>query len=146
MTKKTKKVRKPAKPPKRSRKIDVLVANAGTGEFAPLASLTEEHFDKLFDLNVKGTLFTDADERRRINHSHRLRRERQRHACLRHLRRDQGGCSQYAANLDHGAEGPAHSLQRPKPGSDQDATGGSTATGSGPTFVAKTNAHEACPQ
>src|ERR1700721_106432 len=39
-------------------KIDILVANAGTGEFAPLASLTEEHFDKLFDLNVKGTLFT----------------------------------------------------------------------------------------
>ena len=38
--------------------IDVLVANAGTGEFAPLASLTEEHFDKLFNLNVKGTLFT----------------------------------------------------------------------------------------
>jgi NAD(P)-dependent dehydrogenase (short-subunit alcohol dehydrogenase family) len=39
-------------------KIDVLVANAGTGEFAPLASITEEYFDKLFDLNVKGTLFT----------------------------------------------------------------------------------------
>ena len=39
-------------------KFDVLVANAGFGEFAPLASLTEEHFDKLFDLNVKGTLFT----------------------------------------------------------------------------------------
>src|ERR1700674_5011454 len=37
--------------------IDILVANAGIGEFAPLASLTEEHFDKLFDLN-KGTLFT----------------------------------------------------------------------------------------
>ena len=39
-------------------KIDVLVANAGIGEFAPLATLTEEHFDKLFDLNVKGTVFT----------------------------------------------------------------------------------------
>src|SRR5467141_4554155 len=39
-------------------KIDVMVANAGTGEFAPLASLTEAHFDKLFALNVKGTLFT----------------------------------------------------------------------------------------
>jgi NAD(P)-dependent dehydrogenase (short-subunit alcohol dehydrogenase family) len=38
--------------------IDILVANAGIGEFAPLTSLTEEHFDKLFDLNVKGTLFT----------------------------------------------------------------------------------------
>jgi NAD(P)-dependent dehydrogenase (short-subunit alcohol dehydrogenase family) len=39
-------------------RIDILVANAGIGEFAPLASLTEAHFDKLFDLNVKGTLFT----------------------------------------------------------------------------------------
>src|ERR1700721_4634574 len=39
-------------------KVDVLVANAGIGEFAPLATLTEEHFDKLFDTNVKGTLFT----------------------------------------------------------------------------------------
>src|SRR5712672_2435485 len=39
-------------------KIDVLVANAGIGELAPLASLTEEHFDKLFDINVKGALFT----------------------------------------------------------------------------------------
>jgi NAD(P)-dependent dehydrogenase (short-subunit alcohol dehydrogenase family) len=39
-------------------RMDVLVANAGIGEFAPLASLTEEHFDRLFDLNVKGTLFT----------------------------------------------------------------------------------------
>jgi NAD(P)-dependent dehydrogenase (short-subunit alcohol dehydrogenase family) len=37
-------------------KIDVLVADAGIGEFAPLATLTEEHFDKLFDLNAKGTL------------------------------------------------------------------------------------------
>ena len=41
-------------------KIDVLVANAGVGEFGLLASLTEEHFDKLFDLNVKGTLFSGA--------------------------------------------------------------------------------------
>src|SRR3981081_1035159 len=38
--------------------IDILVANAGIGEFAPLASLTEAHFDKLFYLNVKGTPFT----------------------------------------------------------------------------------------
>ena len=29
-------------------RIDVLVANAGIGEFAPLASLKEEHFDELF--------------------------------------------------------------------------------------------------
>src|SRR6202051_3671219 len=39
-------------------RIDVVFANAGVAEFAPLGSITEEHFDKLFDINVKGTLFT----------------------------------------------------------------------------------------
>jgi NAD(P)-dependent dehydrogenase (short-subunit alcohol dehydrogenase family) len=38
--------------------LDILFANAGTGEFAPLGRITEEHFDKQFDLNVKGLLFT----------------------------------------------------------------------------------------
>ena len=33
-------------------------ANAGAADFAPLGKITEEHFDKLFDINVKGTLFT----------------------------------------------------------------------------------------
>ena len=39
-------------------RIDILFANAGTGEFAPLGAITEEHFDKLFNINVRGTLFT----------------------------------------------------------------------------------------
>ena len=39
-------------------RIDVLVANAGVGEFAAFGKATEEHFDKLFDINVKGTFFT----------------------------------------------------------------------------------------
>jgi len=38
--------------------IDVLFANAGGGEFIPLGSITEEHFDKIFATNVRGTLFT----------------------------------------------------------------------------------------
>ena len=38
--------------------IDVLIANAGGGEFAALGDITEEHFDKTFAINVKGTLFT----------------------------------------------------------------------------------------
>jgi NAD(P)-dependent dehydrogenase (short-subunit alcohol dehydrogenase family) len=38
--------------------IDILFANAGIGEFAPLGAITEEHFDKTFDVNVKGLLFT----------------------------------------------------------------------------------------
>ena len=39
-------------------RIDILFANAGLGEFAPLGAITETHFDKTFDVNVKGTLFT----------------------------------------------------------------------------------------
>jgi NAD(P)-dependent dehydrogenase (short-subunit alcohol dehydrogenase family) len=38
--------------------IDVLFANAGIGGYAPLGSITEEHFDKIFAVNVKGVLFT----------------------------------------------------------------------------------------
>jgi NAD(P)-dependent dehydrogenase (short-subunit alcohol dehydrogenase family) len=39
-------------------RLDVVFANAGVAEFASLGSISEEHFDKLFDINVKGTLFT----------------------------------------------------------------------------------------
>ncbi|POF34224.1 SDR family NAD(P)-dependent oxidoreductase [Roseibium marinum] len=38
--------------------IDILVANAGIGEFSALGDITPEHFDRTFDINVKGTLFT----------------------------------------------------------------------------------------
>jgi NAD(P)-dependent dehydrogenase (short-subunit alcohol dehydrogenase family) len=39
-------------------RIDVVYASAGYGELAPIGEVTEEHFDKTFDLNVRGTLFT----------------------------------------------------------------------------------------
>ena len=39
-------------------RIDIVFANAGLAEFSPLVNITEEHFDKLFNINVKGTLFT----------------------------------------------------------------------------------------
>jgi NAD(P)-dependent dehydrogenase (short-subunit alcohol dehydrogenase family) len=39
-------------------RIDVLFANAGIIELAPLGSITESHFDKIFNINVKGLLFT----------------------------------------------------------------------------------------
>ena len=39
-------------------RIDIVFANAGVAEFVPIGAVTEEHFDKLFDINVKGTLFT----------------------------------------------------------------------------------------
>jgi len=39
-------------------RIDIVFANAGVVAFATLGSITEEHFDKLFNINVRGTLFT----------------------------------------------------------------------------------------
>jgi len=39
-------------------RVDILFANAGSAELAPLGAITEEHFDKIFGVNVKGLLFT----------------------------------------------------------------------------------------
>lgn len=39
-------------------RIDILFANAGLGQVAPLAAVTEELFDLQFNVNVKGLLFT----------------------------------------------------------------------------------------
>ena len=40
-------------------RVDILFASAGIGEFnVPIESVTEAGFDKVFNVNVKGTLFT----------------------------------------------------------------------------------------
>ena len=39
-------------------RIDVLFANAGVYEVGTFGEITEEHFDKLFNTNVRGLLFT----------------------------------------------------------------------------------------
>jgi NAD(P)-dependent dehydrogenase (short-subunit alcohol dehydrogenase family) len=39
-------------------RLDAVVANAGIGDHAPLGSITEEQFDRTFNINVKGVLFT----------------------------------------------------------------------------------------
>jgi 3-oxoacyl-[acyl-carrier protein] reductase len=41
--------------------VDILVNNAGVYEFRPLESLDEEHFRKIFDLNVLGLLLTTKE-------------------------------------------------------------------------------------
>jgi NAD(P)-dependent dehydrogenase (short-subunit alcohol dehydrogenase family) len=38
--------------------VDILFANAGIAQFAPLGEISEEHFDNIFRINVKGLLFT----------------------------------------------------------------------------------------
>src|SRR5256884_7312078 len=39
-------------------KLDIVFSNAGVAKYAPLGSITEELYDSIFDINVKGLLFT----------------------------------------------------------------------------------------
>src|SRR6201990_20073 len=39
-------------------KLDIVFANAGIATYAALGEITEEHFDSIFDTNVKGLLYT----------------------------------------------------------------------------------------
>ena len=39
-------------------KLDIVFANAGVAKYAPVGTITEELFDSIFDINVKGLLFT----------------------------------------------------------------------------------------
>jgi len=38
--------------------IDIIFANAGIIQFAPLGEISEKHFNQIFDIDVKGLLFT----------------------------------------------------------------------------------------
>lgn len=42
-------------------KVDILVNNAGIYEFLPLEGITEQHFHRLFDLNVLGVLLASQE-------------------------------------------------------------------------------------
>ncbi|ACI52080.1 short-chain dehydrogenase/reductase SDR [Gluconacetobacter diazotrophicus PA1 5] len=39
-------------------RVDIVFANAGLGEMVPLGAITEDHYDRIFDINVKGVVFT----------------------------------------------------------------------------------------
>ena len=39
-------------------KLDIVFANAGTAQLASFGDITEEHYDTIFTINVKGVLFT----------------------------------------------------------------------------------------
>jgi NAD(P)-dependent dehydrogenase (short-subunit alcohol dehydrogenase family) len=39
-------------------KLDVVFANAGVAKYAPFGKITEQFYDSIFNINVKGLLFT----------------------------------------------------------------------------------------
>jgi NAD(P)-dependent dehydrogenase (short-subunit alcohol dehydrogenase family) len=47
-------------------RLDIVFANAGLAEFAPLGGITEEHFDTLFNTNVRGALLKDRSIRSNV--------------------------------------------------------------------------------
>jgi NAD(P)-dependent dehydrogenase (short-subunit alcohol dehydrogenase family) len=105
-----------AKAVKTRGRIDVVFANAGVAEFSPLGKITEEHFDKLFDTNVKGTLFTVQKALPLMNDGGSLILNgsvaREGYARLRCLRRDEGRPPLFRPNLDLRSQGPRYSLKR----------------------------------
>ncbi|WP_029007404.1 SDR family NAD(P)-dependent oxidoreductase [Azospirillum halopraeferens] len=39
-------------------RVDVVFANAGVSESAPVGGIEDDHFDRVFDINVRGTVYT----------------------------------------------------------------------------------------
>jgi 3-oxoacyl-[acyl-carrier protein] reductase len=52
--------------------IDILVSNAGASIYKPFTDLTEDEFDRLFALNVKGTFLTVQEAVRRMSEDGRI--------------------------------------------------------------------------
>jgi len=52
--------------------MDVLVNNAGVMQLAPIAEMTEEDYDRLFDINVKGSFNTMREAARRLRKGGRI--------------------------------------------------------------------------
>jgi NAD(P)-dependent dehydrogenase (short-subunit alcohol dehydrogenase family) len=42
----------------RSGRLDIVVANAGVGDFGPLGQITEQEYERTTSINLKGTIFT----------------------------------------------------------------------------------------
>ena len=54
------------------RRVDILVNNAGGAAFKPLDEVTEDDFDALFDLNVRGLFFVTQEATRLMNDNGRI--------------------------------------------------------------------------
>ena len=104
--------------------LDILVANSGRVEPEELGKITEENFDRTFDLNARGTLFT-------VQKALPLMRDGGSvilvgsiagyvgHSRLHHLQRHQGRTAFLHPHLDPGVQRPRHPVQHVEPGPDR---------------------------
>ena len=91
------------------RRIDIIFANAGVGEFVPFGDVSEEHFDKLININVKGAFFTVQKGLSLLNDGGSIIlsgsvASDKRHCCLWCLRSEQSGDPLFRAHLDYGSQ------------------------------------------
>ena len=92
----------------------------------PLGHITEEHFDSIYNTNVKGVVFTVQKALPLMSEGGTIILNasgcrHQRHAGLQHLQLDQGGGAQPGAQLGAGPQRARHPRQRRQPGSGADA-------------------------
>jgi NAD(P)-dependent dehydrogenase (short-subunit alcohol dehydrogenase family) len=107
-------------------RLDILFANAGLGEFAPLGSITEAHFEKTFGVNVRGTLFTVQKAMplmggRIDDRAERLDRRNKRHSRIQRLLGDKGGNQIVRAGVERRSERQKDPRERRQPGNSADA-------------------------
>ena len=104
--------------------IDILFANAGIAELAPLGEISEAQFDKTFGINVKGLLFSVQKalplfQDERFDHfecfDSRIQGSR-RDECL---QRNQGGRALVCPHMDSRPEATQDSRQRHQSGADR---------------------------
>ena len=100
--------------------IDVLAANAGVYEFAKLGEITEEHFDRTFNTNVRGLLFAVQKALPLLGKGSSVILDRldgvDQGLCRRlGVRRDKGRDTLVCPRLDRRPQGARHSGQRVEP-------------------------------
>jgi NAD(P)-dependent dehydrogenase (short-subunit alcohol dehydrogenase family) len=106
--------------------IDVVMANAGGGDFAPLGSITEEQYEKTFGTNVKGTIFSvqkalpllkDGGSVILTGSTTSIKGTGR----FQHLQRQQSGGAEPGEKLDPRPQGSPYQSERNQPGPDRDA-------------------------
>jgi short chain dehydrogenase len=107
-------------------KLDIVFANTGVAKYARLDEITEDLYERIFDINVKGMLFTVQKALPLMpdgasNHPHIVHCRKQgigREQCL---CRYQGGRTLFRADLDYRLEASPDSRERNQPGLDRHA-------------------------
>jgi NAD(P)-dependent dehydrogenase (short-subunit alcohol dehydrogenase family) len=105
-------------------RLDIVFANAGIAKYAPFGAITEELYDAIFDVNVKGVLFTVQKALALMPNGASIILNAsivasQRAVVEQRLQRHQSRGAVVRADMDDGLEGPPDPGERGEPGLDR---------------------------